>query len=328
MTAGAPVVFALAASRAFGGSVCGHLGLSPAPHEEREFEDGEHKARPLCNVRGRDVFVIQSLHGDETQTVNDKLVRLLFFIGALKQASAARVTAVLPYLCYARKDQQTKPRDPVATRHLACLLESVGTDRVLTIDVHNPVAYQNAFRCATDLLDARGAFAEHFAGLLRSDGIIVASPDVGGVKRADRFRRALAAVLGRDLPLAFMEKYRSAGVVSGETVVGDVAGKAVIILDDMISTGTTMARMGRAARAAGATKVFAAATHGVFLPAATEAIGGPAFDRVVVTDTIASGRLRSDIAEAKLTVLTVAPLFARAIERIHGGGSIVDLLGP
>jgi ribose-phosphate pyrophosphokinase len=274
------------------------------------------------------VYAIQSLHGDAGQTVNDKLVRLLFFIGALKQAGAARVTAVVPYLCYARKDQQTKPRDPVTTRLLACLIESVGTDRVLTIDVHNPAAYQNAFRCGADLLDARAVFARHFAETIGGERVVAASPDVGGVKRADRFRRTLAATLGREVPLVFMEKYRSAGEVSGETLVGDVAGASVIILDDMISTGTTMARMGRAARAAGARRVFAAATHGVFLPAANEAIGGDAFDRVVVTDTITPLRLRPDVARRKIVVLSVAPLFAEAIRRLHAGGSLVDLLGP
>lgn len=321
-----PLVFALNASRAFGAAVAEALGHPLAEHEEREFEDGEHKARPLVSVRGRDVFVIQSLHGDSAASVNDKLVRLLFFIGALKQAAAARVTVVAPYMCYARKDQQTKPRDPVTTRHLACVLESVGTDQVMTIDVHNPVAYQNAFRCGTTLLDARMAFARHFAGIVGADDVCVASPDVGGVKRADRFRDALSRHLGRDLPLAFMEKYRSSGVVSGETLVGDVRGRTLIILDDMISTGTTMARMGRAAREAGAARVIAAATHGVFLPAANTAIGSDAFERTVVTDTVPPFRLAPAIVERKLDVISVAPLFGHAIERLHGGGSITALL--
>ncbi|MEX2648592.1 MAG: ribose-phosphate pyrophosphokinase [Alphaproteobacteria bacterium] len=322
------MIFALNASRHFGSAVAHECGLALAEHEEREFEDGEHKARPLVGVRDRDVYVIQSLHGDATQSVNDKLIRLLFFIGALKQAAAGKVTAVVPYLCYARKDQQTKPRDPVTTRHLACLMESAGTDHVLTIDVHNPVAYQNAFRCTTSLLDTRLLFARYFAELLKDDAIIVASPDVGGVKRADRFRQALSSIVGRELPLAFMEKHRSAGVVSGETVVGDVEGKTLIILDDMISTGTTMARMGRAARDRGATRIFAAATHGVFLKEANGTVGATSFDRTVVTDTVPPLRLEPEVVAKKLVVLSVAPLFARAIERLHGGGSLVELLEP
>src|SRR5690606_19275225 len=110
------------------------------PHEEREFEDGEHKARPLVNVRDRDVYVLQSLGGDATASVNDKLVRLLFFLGALRDASAAPVTAVVPYLAYARKDVRTQPRDPVLTRYTAALFEAVGIDRIVALEVHNPAA--------------------------------------------------------------------------------------------------------------------------------------------------------------------------------------------
>src|SRR5512135_3205205 len=137
-------LFALNASRAFGERVAQRLGMPLSPHEERDFEDGEHKARPLASVRGADVFVIQSLYGEPGQGVNDKLCRLLFFIGALRDASAGRVTAVVPYLCYARKDRKTQARDPVTTRYVAALFEAVGTDRVLTLDVHNLAAFQNA----------------------------------------------------------------------------------------------------------------------------------------------------------------------------------------
>ncbi|MCK5621595.1 MAG: ribose-phosphate pyrophosphokinase, partial [Alphaproteobacteria bacterium] len=205
-------LFALGASRAFGERVAERLGIALGQHEERDFEDGEHKARPLENVRGRDVFVVHSLYGDTIQSVNDKLVRLLFFIGALKDASAAEVTAVVPYLGYARKDRKTKSRDPVTTRYIAALLEAVETDRVVTIDVHNLAAFQNAFRCRTDHLEATGLFVEHFLPLI-GNGAAVVSPDAGGVKRADRFRKALTRATGKDIGAAFMEKYRSRGVV-------------------------------------------------------------------------------------------------------------------
>ena len=122
------MLFALDATRTYGEAVAGELGITLAPHEEREFEDGEHKARPLSNVRGRDVYVVQSLYADAKQGVNDKLVRLLFFLGALKDASAARLTAIVPYLAYSRKDRKTKVRDPVTTRYVATLFEAVGTD--------------------------------------------------------------------------------------------------------------------------------------------------------------------------------------------------------
>jgi ribose-phosphate pyrophosphokinase len=159
-------VFALAASRGLGESICGHLGLTLSAVEEREFEDGEHKTRPLVSVRGRDVFVVHSLHGDEQQNVNDKLCRLLFFLGALRDASAARVTALIPYLCYARKDRKSKARDPVTTRYVAGLFEAMGVDRIVTIDVHNLAAFQNAFRLRTEHLEAKNLFVAHFAPIL------------------------------------------------------------------------------------------------------------------------------------------------------------------
>ncbi|MEK7716281.1 MAG: ribose-phosphate pyrophosphokinase-like domain-containing protein, partial [Pseudomonadota bacterium] len=137
----APLLFALHPSRSFGEDVARQLGISLSACEERDFEDGEHKSRPLVNVRNQDVFVIQSLYADTKQSVNDKLVRLLFFIGALKDASAARVTAVVPYLSYARKDAKTQTRDPVTTRYVAQIFEAVGTDRVITMDVHNLAAF-------------------------------------------------------------------------------------------------------------------------------------------------------------------------------------------
>ena len=165
-----PMLFALEASRDLGTRVAGALGTVLARHEERGFEDGEHKSRSLENVRGRDVYVLQSLYGDREQSVNDKLVRLLFFLGALKDASAAQVTAVTPYLCYARKDRRTKPRDPVTMRYVAQVLEAVGTDRVVTMDVHNLAAYQNAFRIPAEHLEAKRLFVEHFAGMTNEAG--------------------------------------------------------------------------------------------------------------------------------------------------------------
>jgi N-terminal domain of ribose phosphate pyrophosphokinase len=196
-------IFALGASRDFGERVSACLGIPLSALEEREFEDGEHKARPLVSVRGKDVFVIQSLYGDSRQSVNDKLCRLLFFLGALRDASAASVTAVAPYLCYARKDRKSKSRDPVTTRYVAALLEAVGADRVVTMDVHNLAAFQNAFRIHTDHLEAKNLFVEYFVPLVRpliqQAEVVVVSPDAGGVKRAEDFRQALGRSLLRQL---------------------------------------------------------------------------------------------------------------------------------
>jgi len=321
-------LFSLEAGHELGKNVSEKLGVPLSPHEEREFEDGEHKARPLVNVRGNDVFVIESLYGDSGHSVNDKLARLLFFLGALGDASAGRVTAVVPYLAYARKDRKTKPRDPVTTRYVAALFEAVGIDRILVMDVHNPAAYQNAFRCRSDHLEARPIFVRYFASLaeIGKGELVVLSPDAGGVKRAESFRQHLERVLGTGIRNAFMEKQRSGGVVSGETLVGAVEGRTVIVIDDLISTGTTLLRAAQACRKLGARKVFAAATHGIFVGDSNRVLAEPAVDEILVTNTVPPFRLDPKLLEEKVRVLDAAELFAEAITRIHGGGSLVELL--
>lgn len=320
------ILFALGSSSEFGATVSRALGVPPAPHEERLFEDGEHKCRPLASVRGRDVFVVQSLYGETGESGNDKLCRLLFFIGALKDAAAARVTALVPYLCYSRKDRKSKPRDPVTTRYVATLFEAVGTDRVVTLDVHNLAAYQNSFRCGTDHLEARHLFVDSLAPRVADAAVTVVSPDVGGVKRADALRDTLARALGREVPLAIMEKARSEGVVSGDALVGDVAGRIAILVDDLISTGTTLVRAAVACRARGAVRVIAVASHGLFTEDANARLAEPALDEMLVTDSVPPFRLTDPAVRKKLTILDVGPLFAEAARRIHENGSLVDLL--
>lgn len=319
-------LFALEGSRAFGEQVARHLGLPLSAHEEREFEDGEHKARPLVNVRGDDVMVIHSLYGDQRHSGNDKLCRLLFFIGALKDAAAAQVTAVVPYLAYARKDRKTQPRDPVTTRYVAALFEAVGSDAVMTMDVHNLAAYQNAFRCRAEHLEANKLFVEYFAPILRDREAVVVSPDAGGIKRAEQFRLRLSDTLGKPVNAAFAEKHRSQGVVSGELLVGEVQGKVAIIIDDLISSGTTIARTARACRERGAQTVLAAATHGLFMNDAATVLADAALERLVVVDTVPPFHLGEGPLKKKLTVLDSTMLFAEAIRRLHEGGSLTELL--
>lgn len=318
-------LFALDASQPFAERVASALGIALAAHEERTFEDGEHKTRSLESVRNRDVFVLQSIYGDQDESVNDKLCRLLFFIGGLRDAGADSVTALVPYLCYARKDRKTKSRDPVTTRYVAELFECVGTDRVVTMDVHNLAAFQNAFRCRTDHLEAVTLFVDHFAEVLADDDVAVVSPDVGGVKRAERLREALTGRLEREVGSAFMEKQRSRGVVSGNVLVGDVANRSVILIDDMIVAGTTMARAARACTADGANRVFAAATHGLFVAPAEKNLLDGAFDQVVVTDAVPPFRLTERFIAEKLTVLDASILFADAVRRIHSGALSIEL---
>ncbi len=319
-------LFCLNTSRDFGEQVAQHLGTTLSPHEERDFEDGEHKTRPLVNVRGRDVFVIQSLYGEPSFSVNDKLCRLLFFIAALKDASAERVTAIVPYLCYARKDRQTKSRDPITTRYVAQIFEAVKCDRLITLDVHNLAAFQNAFRSPTEHLEGKNIFVQHFAPLVSNEEIVVVAPDFGGIKRTEAFRQTLSNKLQQDIPMAYTEKYRSAGVVSGERISGEIQGRTAIIIDDLISSGTTLARTAKACHQHGAVKVYAAASHGVFAQESNRILATPELDRIVITNTVAPFRIREGAVQEKLTILDATPLFAETIRRLNQDDSIVELL--
>jgi len=322
---GAMRLFALQATTELGTEVARTLGISLAKHEEREFEDGEHKARPLESVQGADVFIVQSLHGGPSQSANDKLCRLLFFIGALKDAGAARVTAVVPYLCYARKDRRTKFNDPVTTRYIASMFEAVGTDCVVTLEVHNPAASENAFRCRTVTLTGTPLFVQ-YARTLPSERLAVVSPDPGGVKRAELFRETLEAVLARPIGKGFADKHRSSGIVTGDLFIGDVAGATALVIDDLISTGNTLLRAARAARHAGARRVIAFVTHGLFMEGAAAVLADPAIERLVLTDTVPAFRLPSGPIRDKVVILPAAPLLAETIRRMHENQSLADLI--
>ena len=314
-------LFALNTSRHFGEQVCAHLGLTLSEHEEREFEDKEHKSRPLTEVRNKDVFVIQSLYADQEQSANDKLTRLLFFIGTLKDAGAARVTALMPYLCYSRKDRRTQPNDPVTTQYVARLLEAVGTDLVVTLDVHNLAAFENAFRKRKLHLEANPLFIRHLLPQLDGKEVSVVSPDAGGLKRAERFRQLLSAELQRPVSAGFAEKYREKGIVSGHMVMGEIENRTVLIVDDLISTGGTIARVAGVCRERGAQSVTAIASHGIFVDPASTVLAGDALDKTVVTNSVPPFRVQNAAALSKLEALDCAPLFAEAVRQIHAGAS-------
>ena len=319
-------LFALHTSIAFGGLIAKELKMPLSLHEEREFEDGEHKARPLENVRNEDVFVIHSLYSDNTQSANDKLCRLLFFTAALKDASAKKVTAIIPYLCYARKDRKTKSRDPVTTKYIGRLIEASGIDAVVTMDVHNLQAFQNSFQIPTENLEARKLFAAYLLPLVTNDSPVIMSPDFGGIKRAEQFQRTLSKQLNKELPVIFMEKYRSSGVVSGERITGEVKDKTVIIIDDLISTGGTIARAAAASVKLGAKKVMALATHGLFTGNPDEALLQSPLDQVIITNTISPFRLEQKKVKERVAILDAAPLFAEVIKRMQEGGSVTEML--
>lgn len=318
-------LFSLNSGSALLQRICKRLGVTPGRHEERDFEDGEHKIRPLESVRGRDVYLLAPLYGDAKLTINDKLARVLFFLGALRDAGAERITVVAPYLCYARKDRRTKPRDPVTTRYVAALFEALGVDRLVTVDVHNPAAYQNAFRIPTVHLTAAPLLVGVLANRIGERDVVVVSPDAGGIKRADHFREVLEQQLERPVGLALMEKFRSEGMVRSGALVGEVEGRVAVIVDDLVASGTTLVGAATACRQRGAAAAYAAVTHGVFASVAERVLDEIALERLVVTDTLPVDRLDPGFVRRRVDVIDCAPLLAEAIGRLHVDQSVVEL---
>ncbi|MGO9943067.1 MAG: ribose-phosphate diphosphokinase [Rhodoblastus sp.] len=325
--ASGPVVFALSNSRALAENVAACLGSAVAAHELRKFEDGEFKIRPLVGVRGRDVYVFADLAACAGESVNDKLCKLLFFVGALKQSAAQRVTVVAPYLCYARKERQTKPRDPVATRYLAQMFEAVGVDCVITMTAHDLAAFQNAYRCGAEHLDAGALFAHALAERLEGREVAVVSPDPGGEKRAELFRETLERRLKAPVAKGLVDKKRSMGKVTGDLFAGDVEGRVAVVYDDMIVGGGTMTRAAKACRRNGASEVIAVATHGLFTGGAEQFFRDPSIDEIWITDSIMPGAsVEAEVRNGRVRLVPVGKLLADVIRACHSGGSIDDLL--
>lgn len=312
-----PLLFALRGNQDYAARVAQRLGLRLAAHEEHVFEDGEHKSRALEPLNGRHTVVFHGLYGDSEYSVHDKLCRLMFFCAALKDAGARRVQVIAPYLCYARKERRTEPQDPIISRYVATLLEASGVDRLLTLEVHNLAAFDNAFRIPTQHLHSAELFAEHFAGLIGADEVVAVSPDTGGAKRAEQFRQALERRLGRPVSGAIMEKYRNNEALSGTRLIGEVQGKTAIIFDDMISTGATLLRAGHACQVAGATRLFAAAAHGLFT-AGSELFDSPLFERLAICDSVPPFRLDPRLAAQRLDILDSTALVATLLAEEYG----------
>lgn len=313
------MLFALNASAELGSAIADRLGRSLAAHEEREFSNGEHKARPLVDVWNRNAAVVSSLHGDAHLSVNDKICRLLFFVGALKDAGARHVTAVVPYLAYSRKDRRTKPRDPVTVRYLATALQSVGVDSIVTIDVHNAAALENAFRGPVVNLETARLFARDFYRSSGGEIDTIVSPDLGGIKSTRRLLDAWLEVAKRPVRLAVLDKTRSEGRVGGTGLLGNV-GEYVLIIDDMIGSGTTLCRAVAACREAGARRIAVGATHGLFEGGAPALLADEGMGEIVVTDSVATGRLGlDDKLLARLRTLSVAGLFAECLHELGAG---------
>jgi ribose-phosphate pyrophosphokinase len=259
--------------------------------------------------------------------VAQRFVRLLFLLFGLRDAGARRITAVVPYLAYARKDRRTQPRDPVTTRHVAQLFEAASLDRLVCLDVHNPAALDNAFRVHVDHLSATTLFVNHFAKRYPHEDLAVASPDVGGIKRAQIFRELLQAELNRDVPLLFVEKRRAGGVVSGGAVVGEATGRTVIVLDDLCASGGTLIRAATTLRAAGALRAHVAFTHAPLSRGLAALEAADAITDIVLTNSVGNALAGAEhVEKSKATVLSVAPLLGSAVARMQAGIPLTPLL--
>jgi len=322
-TTDAALIFAPTESHALGLAASERSGIALAALEEREYAGGEFKLRPLQSVRDRTVFVVQSLAETQKSPIALRLVRLLFLIHGLRDAGAGQVVAVIPYLAYARKDRRTKSRDPVYTRYVAQQLEAAGASRVVLLDVHNASSVDNAFRIPVDHLSALPMMAAHFMEHLPHGKLAVASPDIGGIKRAQLFRELLERRTGQEVELVFVEKRREGEVLSGGTVVGNPHGRAAIVLDDLCSTGTTLIKAAAALRAAGAVSVHATVTHTPLDDGLAALATADDIVQVVVTDSV--GYTPTPAKRGKVKILPSGELLGCAMARMMSGDPLAPL---
>lgn len=272
------------------------------------FKNGESRIRLEENVRGGDIFVVQSI----CHPVNHHIMELAFMIDAIRRSSAGRVTAVIPYYAYARQEKKMSGREPISAKMVAKFIESAGADRVLTIDLH-AAAIEGFFEVPVDHMRAGPLLAEHFRRLRLTD-IAVVSPDPGGVGRASDFRNRVGGTL------AIIAKQRpEVDVVQSLEMVGDVEGRTAIIVDDMISTGGTLAQAAKLVMERGAKEVYACAIHGLFAGDALTQLENSPLKQTVVTNTYP---VPVEAQKLGVEVLTVAPMLAEAITRIHKDLSI------
>ncbi|MEU6096225.1 ribose-phosphate pyrophosphokinase [Streptomyces sp. NPDC047079] len=283
----------------------------------KTFSSGEVYSRFEESIRGADVFIVQPMCANPETGVNanDSLLELLVMVDAAVGSSAHRVIAVTPWYGYSRQDKKSAPREPISARMVARALEATGVDRVLTMDLHAG-QLQGFFGIPVDHMTALGILGDYFAGL--GDDLVIVAPDAGRVKLNKQFATQTGA------GLAILDKERPQQQVAEiNTVIGDVRGKTAIVIDDIIDTAGTLCAAGEALMRAGARRVLAAATHGVFSGPAFERLAASPFERVVVTDTIP---LRAG-APAKIEVLSCAPLLADTISRIFTDGSVSAVFG-
>ena len=292
-------------------AICRHLKVQLADCLAGRFSEGEIRIKINENVRGKDVFVVQST----CPPPNDNLMELLIMMDALRRASARRITAVIPYYGYARQDRKDQPRVPITAKLVANLITTAGADRVLTMDLHAG-QIQGFFDIPLDHLYALNVF-DRYITRKRLKPLVIVSPDVGGIKMARAYAKRLGA------GLAIVDKRRtSPDATEAMHILGEVKGKVCFLVDDLIATGSSILEASRALKRAGAKAVYAAVTHAVLSGLAVERIADSPIQEFIVTDSIPIAR---DKRHRKITVLSVASLFGEAIRRIHYEQSISSL---
>ena len=306
-------IFACNANPDLAERIANELDLKVGNAEVSMFSDGEISVNIYETVRGSDVFIVQST----SNPVNDNLMELLIMIDAMKRASASRITAVMPYFGYARQDRKSKARDPISAKLVADLIAAAGADRVLTMDLH-AAQIQGFFNIPVDHLLGGTSLAQYYLEKFPNrEDLVVVSPDLGSVTRARNFAAKL------DVPIAIIDKRRPKPNVSEVmNIIGDIQGKKVILVDDMIDTAGTICHGANALAERGAKEVYACCTHGVLSGPAMERIAESAIRELVTLDTIA---IPEEKKIDKVKMLSVAPLFAEAIKRIYCDGSVSEL---
>lgn len=305
------LIFSGSANTSLATEICKEAGVPVGAISLKKFSDGEISVRIEENVRGRDIFVIQPT----SHPANDHIIELILIMDALRRASAHRVTAVIPYYGYGRQDRKVEPRVPISARVIADMIQSMGTHRILTMDLHAD-QIQGFFSIPVDHLFFAPVLAEYINTKKLNDLVIV-SPDSGGAERARFFGKRVNG------GLAIIDKRRpKANESEVMNVIGEVAGKNCLILDDMIDTGGTIAKAAKALRDAGAKSVICCATHPVLSGEAPEKLNAANFDEIVFSNTIHIPKTKKI---NNLTVLSIAPLIANAIKIIHDEESISSL---
>jgi ribose-phosphate pyrophosphokinase len=297
-----------------GQEIGAHLGIEPTPTRLSDFANGEIFVRFLESVRGCDAFVLQS----HTAPINRWIMEQLIMVDALKRASAKRITVVTPFFGYARQDKKSHGREPISARLMADLFAAAGADRLMAVDLHT-AQIQGFFDGPVDHLFALPILASYIEGRVDVSQVTVVAPDAGRVRVCERWTDRLGS------PLAIIHKRRDPDVahqVAVLEVVGDVAGRTCIVVDDMIDTGSTISKAAEALFAQGAAQVIVAATHGVLSGAAVDELKNSRISEVIVTSTLP---IPPEKRFDKLTVLSIAPLVARAIQEVFSDGSVTSL---